>query len=254
MCIRDRVEDCVNQVGVDLNTASAPLLARVAGITAATAKNIVARREEEGPFASRAQLKKVKGLGPKAFQQCAGFLRLPGAKDPLDTTAVHPESYPAARALLELCGFSESQIGTPEIRELPARMKQAGWENLCEKTGAGRPTLEDIAAELLRPGRDMRDSLPPPLLRSDVMSLEDLKPGMELVGTVRNVIDFGAFVDIGVHQDGLVHISQLADRFVSRPADVVKVGDVVRVKVLDVQPAKKRISLTMKGVRQAEKV
>ncbi len=248
------VEDCVNQVGVDLNTASAPLLARVAGITAATAKNIVARREEEGPFASRAQLKKVKGLGPKAFQQCAGFLRLPGAKDPLDTTAVHPESYPAARALLELCGFSESQIGTPEIRELPARMKQAGWENLCEKTGAGRPTLEDIAAELLRPGRDMRDSLPPPLLRSDVMSLEDLKPGMELVGTVRNVIDFGAFVDIGVHQDGLVHISQLADRFVSRPADVVKVGDVVRVKVLDVQPAKKRISLTMKGVRQTEKV
>ncbi|MCF2557396.1 RNA-binding transcriptional accessory protein [Fournierella massiliensis] len=248
------VEDCVNQVGVDLNTASAPLLARVAGITAATAKKIVARREEEGPFASRAQLKKVKGLGPKAFQQCAGFLRLPGAKDPLDTTAVHPESYPAARALLELCGFSESQIGTPEIRELPARMKQAGWENLCEKTGAGRPTLEDIAAELLRPGRDMRDSLPPPLLRSDVMSLEDLKPGMELVGTVRNVIDFGAFVDIGVHQDGLVHISQLADRFVSRPADVVKVGDVVRVKVLDVQPAKKRISLTMKGVRQTEKV
>ena len=248
------VEDCVNQVGVDLNTASAPLLARVAGITAATAKNIVARREEEGPFASRAQLKKVKGLGPKAFQQCAGFLRLPGAKDPLDTTAVHPESYPAARALLELCGFSESQIGTPEIRELPARMKQAGWENLCEKTGAGRPTLEDIAAELLRPGRDMRDSLPPPLLRSDVMSLEDLKPGMELVGTVRNVIDFGAFVDIGIHQDGLVHISQLADRFVSRPADVVKVGDVVRVKVLDVQPAKKRISLTMKGVRQTEKV
>jgi len=248
------VEDCVNQVGVDLNTASTPLLARVAGITAATAKNIVARREEEGPFAGRAQLKKVKGLGPKAFQQCAGFLRLPGAKDPLDTTAVHPESYPAARALLELCGFSESQIGTPEIRELPARMKQAGWENLCEKTGAGRPTLEDIAAELLRPGRDMRDSLPPPLLRSDVMSLEDLKPGMELVGTVRNVIDFGAFVDIGVHQDGLVHISQLADRFVSRPADVVKVGDVVRVKVLDVQPAKKRISLTMKGVRQTEKV
>ena len=247
------VEDCVNQVGVDLNTASAPLLARVAGITAATAKNIVARREEEGPFASRAQLKKVKGLGPKAFQQCAGFLRLPGAKDPLDTTAVHPESYPAARALLELCGFSEDQIGTPEIRELPARMKQAGWENLCEKTGAGRPTLEDIAAELLRPGRDMRDSLPPPLLRSDVMSLEDLKPGMELVGTVRNVIDFGAFVDIGVHQDGLVHISQLADRFVSRPADVVKVGDVVRVKVLDVQPAKKRISLTMKGIRQPEK-
>ncbi len=248
------VEDCVNQVGVDLNTASAPLLARVAGITAATAKNIVARREEEGPFAGRAQLKKVKGLGPKAFQQCAGFLRLPGAKDPLDTTAVHPESYPAARALLELCGFSESQIGTSEIRELTARMKQAGWENLCEKTGAGRPTLEDIAAELLRPGRDMRDSLPPPLLRSDVMSLEDLKPGMELVGTVRNVIDFGAFVDIGVHQDGLVHISQLADRFVSRPADVVKVGDVVRVKVLDVQPAKKRISLTMKGVRQTEKV
>ena len=244
------VEDCVNSVGVDLNTASAPLLRRVAGITAATAKNIVARREEEGAFTSRAQLKKVKGLGPKAFEQCAGFLRLPGAGNPLDATAVHPESYPAARGLLEACGFAPAEIGTPAMQQLPARIKAKGEKALCESLGIGRPTLQDIAAELCRPGRDVRDSLPKPLLRSDVMGMEDLTPGMELVGTVRNVIDFGAFVDIGVHQDGLVHISQIADRFVKHPRDLLKVGQRVRVKVLEVNPAKKRIALSMKGVPQ----
>ena len=241
------VEDCVNSVGVDLNTASAPLLSRVAGITGSTAKNIVAYREEQGEFTSRAQLKKVKGLGPKAFEQCAGFLRLPNAKNKLDETAVHPESYAAAKELLELCGFTLSQIGTPEIQALPAAAKAIGWEKLSEATGAGRPTLEDIIAELLKPGRDMRDSLPKPLLRSDVMGMEDLKPGMELTGTVRNVIDFGAFVDIGVHQDGLVHISQICEKFIKHPREVLKVGDVVQVKVLDVDVKKKRISLTCKG-------
>ena len=242
------VEDCVNTVGVDLNTASAPLLSRVAGLSAATAKNVVAWREENGAFASRAQLKKVKGLGPKAFEQCAGFLRLPGAKEPLDGTAVHPESYAAARALLKLCDFTEADIGAPAIAALPQRARAIGFERLCAETGAGKETLEDIIAELLRPGRDMRDELPPPLLRTDVMGMEDLKPGMELTGTVRNVIDFGAFVDIGVHQDGLVHISQLSDRFVRHPGEVVKVGQVVKVKVLDVDLKKKRISLTMKGL------
>ena len=241
------VEDCVNSVGVDLNTASAPLLSRVAGITSSTAKNIVAYREEQGEFTSRAQLKKVKGLGPKAFEQCAGFLRLPNAKNKLDETAVHPESYAAAKALLELCGFTLSQIGTPEIQALPAAARALGWDKLTQATGAGRPTLEDIMAELLKPGRDMRDSLPKPLLRSDVMGMEDLKPGMELTGTVRNVIDFGAFVDIGVHQDGLVHISQICDKFIKHPREVLKVGDVVQVKVLDVDVKKKRISLTCKG-------
>ena len=241
------VEDCVNSVGVDLNTASAPLLSRVAGITGSTAKNIVAYREEQGEFTSRAQLKKVKGLGPKAFEQCAGFLRLPNAKNKLDETAVHPERYAAAKALLELCGFTLSQIGTPEIQALPAAARALGWDKLTQATGAGRPTLEDIMAELLKPGRDMRDSLPKPLLRSDVMGMEDLKPGMELTGTVRNVIDFGAFVDIGVHQDGLVHISQICDKFIKHPREVLKVGDVVQVKVLDVDVKKKRISLTCKG-------
>ncbi len=242
------VEDCVNTVGVDLNTASAPLLSRVAGLSAATAKNVVAWREENGAFASRAQLKKVKGLGPKAFEQCAGFLRVPGAKEPLDATAVHPESYAAAWALLKLCDFTEADIGTEAIAALPKRAKAIGFERLCAETGAGKETLEDIIAELLRPGRDMRDELPPPLLRTDVMGMEDLKPGMELTGTVRNVIDFGAFVDIGVHQDGLVHISQLSDKFIRHPGEAVKVGQVVKVKVLDVDLKKKRISLTMKGL------
>ncbi len=242
------VEDCVNSVGVDLNTASAPLLARVAGLSASTAKNVVTWREENGAFASRAQLKKVKGLGPKAFEQCAGFLRIPGAKKALDGTAVHPESYPAAEKLLSLCGFADKDIGTEAIQALPKKAKEIGFATLCAETGAGEPTLKDIIAELLRPGRDMRDELPAPMLRSDVMSLEDLKPGMELMGTVRNVIDFGAFVDIGVHQDGLVHISQLSDKFIKHPSQAVKVGDVVKVKILDVDQKKKRISLTMKGL------
>lgn len=244
------VEACVNSVGVDLNTASAPLLARVAGLSASTAKNVVAWREENGAFASRAQLKKVKGLGPKAFEQCAGFLRIPGAKKALDGTAVHPESYPAAEKLLSLCGFADKDIGTEAIQALPKKAKEIGFAALCAETGAGEPTLKDIIAELLRPGRDMRDELPAPMLRSDVMSLEDLRPGMELMGTVRNVIDFGAFVDIGVHQDGLVHISQLSDKFIKHPSQAVKVGDVVKVKILDVDQKKKRISLTMKGLNK----
>ena len=244
------VEDCVNSVGVDLNTASAPLLRRVAGITAATAKNIVARREQEGAFTSRAQLKKVKGLGPKAFEQCAGFLRLPHAADPLDGTAVHPESYPAARGLLQACGYQPAEIGGASMQDLPARVRAKGEKALCEALGVGRPTLQDIVAELCRPGRDVRDSLPKPLLRSDVMKLEDLTPDMELTGTVRNVIDFGAFVDIGVHQDGLVHISQISDRFIKHPRDLLQVGQLVRVRVLEVDLPRKRIALTMKGVPQ----
>lgn len=244
------VEDCVNSVGVDLNTASAPLLRRVAGITAATAKNIVARREQEGAFTSRAQLKKVKGLGPKAFEQCAGFLRLPHAADPLDGTAVHPESYPAARGLLQACGYQAAEIGGASMQDLSARVRAKGEKALCEALGVGRPTLQDIVAELCRPGRDVRDSLPRPLLRSDVMKMEDLTPGMELTGTVRNVIDFGAFVDIGVHQDGLVHISQISDRFVKHPRDLLQVGQLVRVRVLEVDLPRKRIALTMKGVPQ----
>ena len=228
------VEDCVNSVGVDLNTASAPLLARVSGLSSAVAKNIVSAREENGAFTSRAQLKKVKGLGPKAYEQCAGFLRIPGAKNKLDETAVHPESYDAAKLLLELTGFGLTDIGTADISTLPQRIKLIGWDKIVEKTGAGRPTLEDISAELLKPGRDMRDELPQPVLRSDVLSIEDLKPEMELIGTVRNVIDFGAFVDIGVHQDGLVHISQICSRYIKHPGEVLKVGQSVKVKILDV--------------------
>ena len=243
------VESCVNSVGVDLNTASAPLLARVAGVTKATAKNIVARREEEGAFTSRAQLKKVKGLGPKAFEQCAGFLRLPEAKNRLDATAVHPESYPAAKALLEACGYSTADIGTPALAGLPEQVKRQR-KTLCQTLEIGEPTLLDIVSELCKPGRDVRDSLPKPQLRSDVMGMEDLKPGMVLTGTVRNVIDFGAFVDIGVHQDGLVHISQITNRYIKHPGEVLKVGDIVQVKILGVDVPKKRISLTMKGLEQ----
>ena len=244
------VESCVNSVGVDLNTASAPLLARGAGVTKATAKNIVARREEEGAFTSRAQLKKVKGLGPKAFEQCAGFLRLPEAKNRLDATAVHPESYPAAKALLEACGYSTADIGTPALSGLPEQVKRQR-KTLCQTLEIGEPTLLDIVSELCKPGRDVRDSLPKPQLRSDVMGMEDLKPGMVLTGTVRNVIDFGAFVDIGVHQDGLVHISQITNRYIKHPGEVLKVGDIVQVKILGVDVPKKRISLTMKGLEQA---
>ncbi|MDL2219996.1 RNA-binding transcriptional accessory protein [Ruminococcaceae bacterium OttesenSCG-928-O06] len=240
------VEDCVNTVGVELNTASAPLLQRVAGLSAATAQNIVQKRETDGPFAARKELLKVPKLGPKAYQQCAGFLRLPGAKDPLDATAVHPESYAAAKTLLQLCGFAAKDIGTEAIATLPEKAKELGLNALAEKLGVGKPTLLDIIDELLRPGRDIRDSLPPPLLRGDVLELKDLKEGMELTGTVRNVIDFGAFVDIGVHQDGLVHISQIADRYIKHPSDVLSVGDIVTVWVLSVDEKRGRISLTMK--------
>lgn len=239
------VEDCVNAVGVDLNTASPALLRRVAGVTAAVAKNIVAYREENGPFPDRKTLKKVPKLGPKAFEQCAGFLRLPEGKEWLDRTAVHPESYPAARKLLDLWGHP-----LEEAAMLPQWLRQQGLQQVAEQCGVGVPTLQDIAAELQKPGRDPRDQLPPPLLRQDVLSMEDLKPGMELQGTVRNVVDFGAFVDIGVHQDGLVHISQIADRYVRHPSDVLTVGDVVRVTVLEVDQKKKRIALTMRQGKQ----
>ena len=246
------VEACVNTVGVDLNTASAPLLSHIAGISKTVAKNIVTRREGQGPYRTRRDLLGVPKLGPKAFEQCAGFLRLPGGVEPLDATAVHPESYAAARGLLARCGFDEKEIGTPALDALEDRIKSIGKQQLADALGIGLPTLADIAAELRRPGRDVRDALPPPLLRTDVMKMEDLRPGMELTGTVRNVIDFGAFVDIGVHQDGLVHISQLSDRFVRNPGDVVSVGDVVKVRVLSVDVAKKRISLTMKSGKQPE--
>lgn len=240
------VEDCVNTVGVELNTASAPLLERVAGLSAATAKNIVKKREDDGPFKTRKELLKVAKLGPKAFEQCAGFLRLPDAKNKLDATAVHPESYKAAEALLALCGFTTDDIGTDAITALPDKAKELGMNSLAEKLGIGKPTLLDIIDELLRPGRDIRDTLPPPMLRSDILEMKDLMPGMELAGTVRNVIDFGAFVDIGVHQDGLVHISQICDRYIKHPSEVLSVGDIVTVWVIAVDEAKKRISLTMK--------
>ncbi|MCF0151093.1 MAG: RNA-binding transcriptional accessory protein [Firmicutes bacterium] len=238
------VEDCVNSVGVDLNTASAQLLARVAGLSSSVAANVVSYRESNGEFRSRSQLLKVKGLGPKAFEQCAGFLRIPGAAEKLDETAVHPESYAAALDLLKLTGFDEDDIGSKGIETLPQRVKLLGWDKLCQKTGAGRPTLEDIMAELMKPGRDMRDSLPQTVLRSDVISIDDLTEGMELTGTVRNVTDFGAFVDIGVHQDGLVHISRISKKFIKHPKEVLKVGMVIKVKILGVDKQKKRISLT----------
>lgn len=235
------VEDCVNAVGVDLNTASSPLLTRVAGIGPALAKNIVTYREETGPFAERKQLLKVPKLGKKAYEQCAGFLRIPGGRQLLDNTAVHPESYAAALELLKRCSLTPDDIAAGRAAD-----KLKADEQTAKALGVGLPTLTDIAAELRRPGRDPRDELPPPLLRHDVLTLKDLKQGMELVGTVRNVIDFGAFVDIGVHEDGLVHVSQLADRFVRHPSEVVKVGDVVTVRVLEVDEKRGRISLTMK--------
>ena len=242
------VEDCVNAVGMDVNTASAPLLKQVAGLTATTAKNIVAYREENGPFTSRKQLLKVPKLGPKAFEQCAGFLRVPESKQVLDHTAVHPESYDAAEKLLTLCGYTAADVGTAAIDQLPQRLKAVGEEKAAAACGVGVPTLRDVAAELCKPGRDPRDELPAPILRTDVLEMKDLKPGMVLSGTVRNVIDFGVFVDIGVHQDGLVHISQVCNKFIKHPSEVVAVGDVVKVAVLEVDEKRKRISLTMKGV------
>ena len=237
------VEDCVNAVGVDLNTASPSLLTRVAGLNGTIAKNIVAFREENGVFTTRRQLLKVAKLGPKAFEQCAGFLRVPESKNVLDNTGVHPESYDAAKGLLELLG------ATPKnARDLPARLNAYGAEKAAVALGVGVPTLRDIAKELSKPGRDPRDELPAPILRTDVLDIKDLKPGMVLTGTVRNVIDFGVFVDIGVHQDGLVHISQVCNKFIKHPSEAVAVGDVVKVVVLDVDEKKHRISLSMKQV------
>ena len=241
------VEDCVNAVGVDLNTASAPLLSYVAGLNNTTAKNIVAYREENGAFTGRKQVLKVPKLGPKAFEQCAGFLRVPESKNVLDHTGVHPESYEAAEKLLSLCGYSLNDVAAGGIGALRERVKEQGEAQAAEACGVGVPTLRDIVAELMKPGRDPRDELPKPILRTDVLEMKDLKPGMELTGTVRNVIDFGVFVDIGVHQDGLVHISQLgAPRRVRHPSEVCAVGDIVTVWVLEVDEKKKRISLTMK--------
>lgn len=240
------VEDCVNKVGVDLNTASAPLLSYVSGLSAAVAKNVVAYREENGAFTARPQLKKVAKLGPKAFEQCAGFLRIPGAKNVLDNTGVHPESYDAAQSLLDLFGYKKEGVKKGKVSDLEKRVQEMGAAAAAQACGIGVPTLRDIVAELVKPGRDLRDELPPPMLRTDVMDMKDLKPGMQMKGTVRNVIDFGVFVDIGVHQDGLVHISQITNRYIKHPSEVLQVGDVVDVWVISVDVEKKRISLTMK--------
>ncbi len=242
------VEDCVNAVGVDVNTASASLLQQVSGLNGTTAKNVVTYREENGAFTARNQLKKVPKLGPKAYEQCAGFLRVPERKEILDKTGVHPESYDAAEKLLTLCGYSKKDVTAGEISELATRFAEFGPEKAAEFCGVGVPTLEDVVKELLKPGRDPRDDLPAPILRTDVLEMKDLKPGMVLSGTVRNVIDFGVFVDIGVHQDGLVHISQVCNRKLRHPSEVLKVGDVVKVGVLEVDEKRKRISLTMKNL------
>ena len=240
------VEDCVNAVGVDVNTASPSLLTRVSGLTKTTAKNIVLYREENGAFKSRKEITKVPKLGPKAYEQCAGFLRVPESKQVLDNTAVHPESYKAAEKLLEICGYTTEDVKNKNIKDLTDRIEAKGKKNIAEECGIGVPTMMDIASELMKPGRDPREELPPVVLRHDVLDIKDLKADMELTGTVRNVIDFGVFVDIGVHQDGLVHISQICDRYIKHPSEVVSVGDIVKVKVLDVDEKKNKISLTMK--------
>ena len=240
------VEDCVNSVGVDINTASPSLLQRVSGLNATTAKNVVKYREENGMFTSRKQILKVPKLGPKAFEQCAGFLRVPESKTVLDNTAVHPESYAAAQKLLELTGHTMEDVAGRKLGGLDLQIQSAGAEELAAACGVGVPTLLDVAKELQKPGRDPRDELPPPVLRTDILELKDLQPGMTLTGTVRNVIDFGVFVDIGVHQDGLVHISQISNKFLKHPSEAVSVGDVVKVAVLEVDEKKKRIALSMK--------
>ena len=243
------VEDCVNAVGVDVNTASYSLLSYISGINATCAKNIVKYREENGEFKSRAQILKVPRLGAKAFEQCAGFLRVPISKEILDNTGVHPESYDAARKLLEILGYTAEDVAETRLADIRHKVKEVGMKKLAEECGVGEPTLADIISELEKPGRDIRDNMTPPTLRDDVLAIEDLKPDMVLDGVVRNVIDFGAFVDIGVHQDGLVHISQLSDKFVKHPSEVVRLGDNVKVRVLEVDVKKKRISLTMKNVK-----
>ena len=240
------VEDCVNAVGVDVNTASRSLLQQISGLNATTAKNIVAYREENGPFTSRAQLKKVPKLGPKAFQQCAGFLRIAESKEMLDNTGIHPESYDAAKALIALFGLKKGD----DLSDLPSRLEAFGTAKAAAECAVGEPTLIDIAKELAKPGRDPRDELPAPILRKDVLEMKDLKPGMVLTGTVRNVIDFGVFVDIGVHQDGLVHISQVSNRRLRHPSEAVKVGDIVKVVVLEVDEKRHRISLSMKQAKE----
>ena len=240
------VEDCVNAVGVDVNTASASLLGRVSGLNATTARNIVKYREENGAFTGRRQLLKVPKLGPKAFQQSAGFLRVPESKSVLDNTGVHPESYAAAQGLLDLCGYTLADVSAGNLAALPDKIKALGEESVARQLNIGVPTLRDVAAELVKPGRDVRDELPAPILRTDVLDIKDLAPGMVLTGTVRNVVDFGVFVDIGVHQDGLVHISQVCNRFIRHPSEIVSVGDVVRVVVLEADEKKHRISLSMK--------
>lgn len=240
------VEDCVNSVGIDLNTASAPLLEKVSGINSSIAKNIVLYREENGQFKSRSEIKKVPKLGKKAFEQSAGFLRVPESNNILDNTGVHPESYASAKSLIELLGYNLFDIKNGSISGLKEKAEQIGLKNICDNLKLGEPTLKDIITELSRPGRDPRDEIPKPILRQDIMDIKDLKPNMIIKGTIRNVIDFGAFVDIGVHQDGLIHISQICDRFIKRPSDVLKVGDIVDVKVLSVDLKKNRISLSMK--------
>lgn len=248
------VEDCVNSVGVDLNTASYSLLSYIAGINSAVAKNIVAYREENGRFTDRKELLKVPKLGKKAFEQCAGFLRVRDGKNPLDNTAVHPESYAAAASLLSECGFTLADISNGGTQSIKEKADELGVENISKSLEIGVPTLTDIIGELKKPGRDLRDELPPPLLRSgDIMEIKDLKPGMELVGTVRNIIDFGVFVDIGVHEDGLVHISQITSRYIKHPLEAVKVGEVVKVRVLDVDVKRSRISLTMRNPEEEKK-
>lgn len=242
------VEDCVNRVGVDLNTASQSLLSYVAGINQTVAKNIVSYREESGSFTKRSQLMKVPKLGKKAFEQCAGFLRVPESEEPLDRTGVHPESYPAAQKLLTLCGYQTQDLLEGKLEQLAQRVAQMGQAQVAQRIGVGEPTLRDMVAELSKPGRDPRDELPKPLLRTDVMEMSDLKEGMVLTGTVRNVTDFGAFVDIAVHEDGLVHISQISKRRISHPSQVLKVGDIIQVKVLEVDLERRRISLTMKDL------
>ncbi|MBO5098902.1 MAG: helix-hairpin-helix domain-containing protein, partial [Clostridia bacterium] len=240
------VEDCVNRVGVDLNTASPSLLSYVSGLSSTVAKNIVSYREEKGKFTSRDDLKNVPRLGPKAFEQCAGFLRIPESKNILDNTSVHPESYSSAKKLLEIFSYSDKDVKENNLSQLEDKVAEKGIAEVAESLAIGVPTLKDIITELIKPGRDIRDDLPKPLLRSDIMSIEDLTEGMELTGTVRNVIDFGAFIDIGVHQDGLVHISQICERRIKHPSEVLKVGDIVKVKVLETDTKKNRISLTMK--------
>ena len=244
------VEDCVNAVGVDVNTASASLLTYVSGLNAATAKSIVAYREANGVFPDRKKLLKVPKLGPKAFEQCAGFLRVPESKNVLDNTGVHPESYQAAEGLLALCGYTDDDVRHGAVAQLMQKVQAMGEAQVAEKLSVGVPTLRDVVKELVKPGRDLRDDLPAPILRTDVLDMKDLKPGMTLTGTVRNVIDFGVFVDIGVHQDGLVHISQVCNKFIKHPSEVVSVGDIVKVVVLDVDEKKKRISLSMKQVKE----